>query len=296
MHDIPLSLFDPRRGDPSFKLLRMDDSTAFLQPQRTNYFTVLWLWEGEGLFHVNLAERPFRAPALLFLSPFQTFFLTPHSRLQGVGFQFHANFYCIETHHEAVGCNGVLFNDVYGAPVLAVSPELVPEFNGLLAQMESEVKTSGVAQTEALVSYLKVFLIKATRLKLQQQQLEQATIGSGNQPSVLARLKQLIEEHYRQWHSPAEYAEALHMSAKALGKAVRSHLSKTVTELIRERLLLHAKWQLLHTRRSVKEIAWEVGFEDEYYFSRLFKRTTGFSPTAFREFETAIRGGSNLSM
>ena len=38
------------------------------------------------------------------------------------------------------------------------------------------------------------------------------------------------------------------------------------------------------------------GFDDELYFSRLFKRATGFSPTFFREYETAIRGGSNLSM
>src|SRR5207244_2956923 len=43
-------------------------------------------------------------------------------------------------------------------------------------------------------------------------------------------------------------------------------------------------------------IAREVGFEDELYFSRVFRKATGMSPTEYREFETAIRGGSNLSM
>jgi AraC-like DNA-binding protein len=61
-------------------------------------------------------------------------------------------------------------------------------------------------------------------------------------------------------------------------------------------VLTHAKWQLLHTLRPVKEIAREVGFDDELYFSRLFKKATGMSPLHFREFETEIRGGSNLSM
>jgi AraC-like DNA-binding protein len=113
---------------------------------------------------------------------------------------------------------------------------------------------------------------------------------------VIQRLTQLIEEQYRTMHSPADYAEALHISPKALGKLVKTHLGKTVTELIRERLLRHAKWQLLHTLRPVKEIAWEIGFSDEFYFSRLFKQASGCSPKAFREFETEIRGGRNLSM
>jgi AraC family transcriptional activator of pobA len=69
-----------------------------------------------------------------------------------------------------------------------------------------------------------------------------------------------------------------------------------LTELVRERVLNHAKWELLHTLRPVKEIAREVGYDDELYFSRLFKKATGRSPTEFRVFETEIRGGSNLSM
>jgi AraC-like DNA-binding protein len=97
-------------------------------------------------------------------------------------------------------------------------------------------------------------------------------------------------------HAPAEYAERLHVTPKTLGRLVREHLGTTPTELIRGRILTHAKWQLLHTLRPVKEIAREVGFPDELYFSRLFKKATGCSPTFFREFETAIRGGSNLSM
>ena len=51
---------------------------------------------------------------------------------------------------------------------------------------------------------------------------------------------------------------------------------------------------MLHTLKPVKQIAAEVGFADELYFSRLFKRATGCSPTFFREFETAVREGRNV--
>ena len=76
----------------------------------------------------------------------------------------------------------------------------------------------------------------------------------------------------------------------------RASCAKSSSDLIRERILTHAKWQLLHTLKPVKEVAAEVGFRDELYFSRLFKKATGVSPKFFREFETEIRGGSNLSM
>ncbi len=113
---------------------------------------------------------------------------------------------------------------------------------------------------------------------------------------LLGPLRDLIEQNYRTLHSPSDYADLLHVTAKTLGRCVRENLGKTLTDLIRERILTHAKWQLLHTLKPVKEIAAEVGFHDELYFSRLFKKATGISPTFFREFETEIRGGSNLSM
>ncbi len=292
---VALHLFDPRKGDVAFKLERLDDARQFAQPQRCNYFTVLWIEEGTGTFHADLSDYSFNGPTLLFFNPYQTFFQVSKRLLRGVSLQFHANFFCIETYHEAVGCNGVLFNDVYCQPQVPVSEALVCEFSQLMSQMEGELRLGGLAHAEVMISLLKLFLIKATRLKLQQSQLTPGPVKT-SKPPVLERLVELIELRFRTTHGPSEYASALHMTPKALGKLVKAYFGRTTTELIRDRLLKDAKWQLLHTRRPVKEIAWEVGFEDELYFSRVFKRATGLSPAAFREFETNIRGGSNLSM
>ncbi len=292
--EVSFRLFDPRRGDVAFKAEALPPESALTQPQRLNLFTILWIQEGHGIFHADLAEYSFRGPALLFFNPYQTFFLLPESSLRGVSLQFHANFLCIETHHEAIGCNGVLFNDLYGEPQVRLPAEVLPEFAGLISDMRREFSTAGVAHSELLLSYLKVFLIKATRLKIEQQKL--AVAGTAGKPPVLEQFTQLVERHYQSKHSPSEYAALLHITPKVLGRLVKLHFRRTPTELIRERVLKHAKWQLLHTRRPVKEIAFEVGFADELYFSRLFKRATGCSPAFFRDFETAIRGGSNLSM
>lgn len=296
---IPLRMYDPRRGDVALTLEPL--LPGHHEPGRTNCFSILFLRSaGAGVFHAGLNAWAFKGPVLLFASPYQTFFLAGSSPAEGEVLQFHANFFCIETYHEEVGCNGVLFNDLREPPVLKLEPELHAEVESLFAALRQELGSGGLAHSEILLSYLKVLLIKATRSKLGQRQAagltEQMAVSPAGPPAVLSRLLDLVEQHYRQRLGPADYARLLHLTPKALARLVKLHLGKTLTGLIRERTLHHAKWQLLHTRRPIKEVAAEVGFLDELYFSRLFKQETGVSPKTFREVETAIRGGRNLSM
>ena len=142
---------------------------------------------------------------------------------------------------------------------------------------------------------MKLLLILAAREKNAATTKDFASNHDFRDP-LIEKLRELIELHYCELHAPAEYAALLHVAPKALGRRVRERLGMTLTDLIRDRILVHAKWQLLHTLRSVKEIAAELGFHDELYFSRLFKKATGLAPSVFREFETEIRGGSNLSI
>lgn len=181
-----------------------------------------------------------------------------------------------------------------GIPVLPLDDRALAEVTQLFARIRRELADRGLAHTEAALAYLKVLLILATRCKVGAEAA--CRRATDHRHPVLAQLGALIEQNYRTWHSPARYASALYVTEKTLGRIVREQLGTTPTDLIRRRVLTHAKWQLLHTLRPVKEIAQEVGFSDELYFSRLFKKATGVSPTYFREFETAIRGGSNLSM
>jgi AraC family transcriptional regulator, transcriptional activator of pobA len=165
----------------------------------------------------------------------------------------------------------------------------------LIQGIRKEQNEGKLAFGEVMLAYLKVLLILAARLKSPRADACERG-GTDLRHPILVQLRELIEQHYQSWHAPADYAERLHITPKTLGRVVREHLGTTPTELIRNRILIHAKWQLLHTLRPVKEIARELGFSDELYFSRLFKKATGYSPTFFREFETEIRGGSNLSM
>ena len=263
------------------------------EPARTNYFSVYLIESGSGTFWADASHFAFGPGSLLFFVPYQHIRFVPDAPVHAEVIQFHANFLCVETFHAEVGCSGVLFNDPYGVPVVVLDERAKSEVTGLIDRIRAEQAGRDLAYGEVMLAHLKVLLILATRLKS-----PRAACGPGAdlRHPLLADLRDLIEQNYRTLHSPADYAKRLHVTAKTLGRIVREHLGTTPTDLIRNRILIHAKWQLLHTLKPVKEISRELGFSDELYFSRLFKKATGYSPTFFREFETEIRGGSNLSM
>ena len=102
-------------------------------------------------------------------------------------------------------------------------------------------------------------------------------------PFHWSSLKELIERHFRTKHAVADYAGMLHVTPKSLGKMAKKHFSKTLTKLIAERLVIEAKRELYLTDKSVKEIAFSLGFEDAYYFCLFFKRQADVSPQEYRQ-------------
>lgn len=289
------ALYDPEAGGEAVSLRDVASRRDPFEPPRTNCFTVVFLKSGRGDVWADAARHPFNSPALLFFTPYQHIRFEPATAIAGTSVLFHANFLCVETFHAESGCAGRLFNDPYQPPLLPLDDAQHDEVRALFDAMQGEQADRGLGYEEMLLARLKVLLILATRWKAGSADACAAGSVTPRHPA-LGELKELIEQHYRTLHAPSDYARRLHMPAKTLGRIVREQLGKSLTDLIRERILTHAKWQLLHTLKPVKEVAREVGFTDELYFSRMFKKATGFSPTFFREFETRIRGGSNLSM
>lgn len=289
------NMFDPRRGGQAIRIhsLQLDGKPS--DPARTNCFSIYFIESGSGTFWADASRFEFGPDSLLFFVPYQHVRFVPDSQVLGDVIQFHANFLCVETFHAEVGCSGVLFNDPYGIPMVALDEHVKLEVTSLIERIRKEQRNSDLAFGEVMLAYLKVLLILAARHKSPRPGVCEPGVNDHRHP-VLVQLRELIEQNFHTLHSPAEYAERLHVTPKTLGRIVREQLGTTPTELIRNRVLIHAKWQLLHTLKPVKEISRELGFSDELYFSRLFKKATSVSPTFFRDFETEIRGGSNLSM
>ncbi len=100
--------------------------------------------------------------------------------------------------------------------------------------------------------------------------------------ALTRQFMRLVEQHYLDTTSVADYAAMLHVTTNHLIKTVRVCLGQPAGQIIRERLLVEAKRLLRYSDLPVAEIAARLNFEDPSYFSRYFKEKTGSTPSEFR--------------
>lgn len=106
---------------------------------------------------------------------------------------------------------------------------------------------------------------------------------TNNQNITFRNFLQILEENFRRPEGVNFYAEKLFMSSKSLNTITQHILHLPVSEIIETRKLIEAKKLLFTTDKSVAEIGFELGYHDKAYFTSVFKKKSGQTPTEFRE-------------
>lgn len=274
-------LKNPQSNALYFRISNFDNDALFSGMAGFNYFSVILVLEGNGKLVADITPFDFGAGNLIAVSPYQPFKIACRENCSGYMVNFHPDFFCLHKHRNEVSCNGILFNNIYEPPLLTLTPAETQSLQHVILGMIAEMQRPGAAEFEILLSYLKILLIDASRMKVEKRQLTERR--TDKEPTILNELKDAIEQNFHTLHSPGEYAELLNISAPVLNRTAKSHFSKTLSQLIADRIILEAKRQLYLTSKSVKLIAYELGFNDEFYFSRYFKSKMNVSPQLFRD-------------
>ncbi|NML69279.1 AraC family transcriptional regulator [Chryseobacterium sp. RP-3-3] len=93
----------------------------------------------------------------------------------------------------------------------------------------------------------------------------------------------LVRKEFKTMKSPSAYAEALNISRGYLTDVIREVTGKSAQYWIHQEVLIESKRLLSFTHLTVKEIAYELGYSDHAYFSRLFSKVEGCPPSEFRD-------------
>ena len=256
-------------------------SNNFLKTINCPFYQIL-IFNGSAKFEINFIQYECSDSTILFLTPYQQFkwLDTNESALHLI--QFHGDYYCIEYHKNMISCNGILFNNIYEKPFFNINESYYDEIVNTIEKMENEIKNEIVNPfTDSIVkSYLQLILSISSK--------EKSKCLTDLKPNELPNkdlvyFQDLIENYYKTERSMTFYAAKFSLSTDAFSKKVKKQFSKSPSQLINERIILEAK-KLLHlTYKSIKEISQELNFEDEFYFSRYFKKNVGVSPSLYRK-------------
>ncbi len=194
--------------------------------------------------------------------------------------KFNREFYCVKDHDSEVSCKGLLFYGANQLPYFQIPEDEIDKFETLWRMFQIEMQSKDDLQLEMLQMMLKRFTILCTRIYKSQMNLSKLEV---TEVDLVRDFHYLVEQYFRKKHSVQEYADLLNKSVKTLANIFSQVSEKSPLQIIHERKALEAKRMLRYTDKPVKEIAYELGFEDIQTFSRFFKRIEKISPSEFKK-------------
>ncbi len=262
----------------SLSIIQFEKACTFHKPEQVDAYSIYWIKDGKGTYNIDFESYSFDGNVLFFLSPGQVFTVDSEKVKEAYKLTFVRDFYCIQIHDAEVACNGVLFNNVYETPFVKPCAEDTKKLSFILDSLMDEFKRNETAQYDMLQSYLKQFIIHSVRVKK-----EHHVIKNNEETKLFKDFSLLVNQNFKTLHSVTDYAGRLGISPKSLTKHFQKIGSQTPSDFIKNRIVLEAKRQLIYTDNSVKQIAYDIGFNDSAYFTRFFKKATQKSPLQFKK-------------
>jgi AraC family transcriptional activator of pobA len=249
-------------------------------PHRAQFYHIIWIKKGKGIHFVDFNPIKVVDNMLIFIPQNSVNRFDPDGEYEGKTIIFTDEFFCKNESDIQYLRSTMLFSDLYDIATINVQCE-DKELSKTLEIMENEfLRSKDNVQSNILHNLLHVFLLQAER-EIRKQGFKE--LKSGINLNYLIQFKDFLEENFKEIKSVNQYADKLSISEKQLHKATTSLIDKTPKQVIDERILLEAKRLLAHSNLSIKEIAYDLGYEEPTNFIKYFKKHAESTPSEFRE-------------
>jgi len=251
----------------------------FIQkPHKHNFYIVLLLTSGYGTHTIDFKTYTVQPRTVYFLSPGQVHSWQLTTDADGYILFFTSKFY-LWGHPQNKLYDFPYFNALLHRPLLQVTEAEEVQLTEIIRSIAREHVGRQPSKEDIIRDYLDILLILLTRMYQAQNPEEQVSSGELLQ---LQNLENLIDRHYKAHQPVSFYADQLHVTVKQLNESSKRTIGKTVKELIQHRVVLEAQRLLVHSPLTITQIAAELGYFDNSYFSRFFKKHAGQTPEQFR--------------
>lgn len=248
-------------------------------PQRHNHFEIIWVKCGTGVHLIDLEKHEIEDDTIYYLTPGQVHLLKASRHSEGYLISFSAEFIGLAEDHINLAFTSELSYACSQSPVIQVSEAMKDEMQDILERMMKEYNNYFLLRAEVLKGFLKIFLIYLTR---QSEKFRQKSAPNQN-AGLVKRFLSLLDKNFMSKKMVADYARELCVTPNYLNEMVKKVSGIPASEHIKRRIILEAKRQASYTDVSMKEIAYNLGFNDTSHFSKFFKNASGISFTDFKK-------------
>ncbi|PCJ65308.1 MAG: hypothetical protein COA58_10645 [Bacteroidetes bacterium] len=247
---------------------KYDDYTA----HRHGYYELFFFRKGGGSHTIDFKELAIKDYSIHAVSPGQVHQLNHNEHCVGKYIVFSTE--VIKNILESKYFQQFAFLNNNADPIsLQLSNDLFNEIEAMIDKLADHINDSIIAW-----SWLQLILNYTDR----EFHKNHKGISSYVKNSDYQRFKQLLEHNYHKQHTVNWYSNQLNLTEKKLNSLTKEITGETLSTLIQQRIFLEAKRLIMHSSSSLKEIAFDLGFNDPAYFSRFIKNNAGLSPKDLR--------------
>lgn len=249
-------------------------------PHKHDFYLCVLFVVGTGLHEIDFDTYPVRPGTVFFLHPGQTHAWRFDSEVEGFIF-FHSKAFFEYHYTQAKLSEFPFYFSVKNPPILQLDAGQLSKLSPLYKDLVASYGEASPYRKRRLLALMELIYLQLS--PWYNQGTETQIEGSPLYLDSIRRFETQLELHFKVEKSARYYASAMGMSPKHLNRIVQASLAKTTTQMIRERVVLEAKRNMVQTQEPLANIALDLGYTDYAYFSKLFKSETGMGPKDFRK-------------
>ncbi|OAQ43487.1 hypothetical protein A5893_17260 [Pedobacter psychrophilus] len=242
------------------------------RPHFHKHYEIFYFEKGNASHFIDFEEYPITDNSFFLVSYNQIHYITAKPDTHNFG-------YAISLDREIFDLFENDLTNLFGK--FSKSPAFYLERKELFTTLFEEIKTEleGKRQksNELVFGFIKILL---THIWREERDTKKKKTQSG---SVFANFLQLIEDNFIKIKSVQEYAKMLSITTKQLNRICKEISTQTALSAIHERINLEAKRKLFYSENQIKDICYDLGFEDASHFNNFFKKMNSKTPTEFRK-------------
>jgi AraC family transcriptional regulator, transcriptional activator of pobA len=254
---------------------KLEPAVDLIEPRRTRTYTLIYCSSGSVNMVVDENEFVLKPNTVITITSGQIHYIKKVKAAKGFVLEFTFDFFCKDDKDIELIFHNSLFCHFAMNEVIPLGKSQLVETE--LKQIEKESAQKPYQYLISVHSRIELILVEINRSKIKQG-------GEIYKPDALfLKFLETTRANFKKNLTVRQIASSLGTTESKLNELSRLHTGRTAQSVIQGLLASEAKRLFMYEKLSVKEVAYELGFNDPFYFSNFFKKHTKQSPKTYKE-------------